>query len=123
MGIGPRTVETLHGHRARQRTERMAATIWDDPGWVFPNTRGKVRRRDAVMRSFRRLLEEADLPTDVRFHDLRHTAGTHALRAGRPIHEVSKMLGHSDPAMTLRRYAHVLEDMRDETARAMDELF
>jgi len=25
--------------------------------------------------------------------------------------------------MTLRRYAHVLEDMRDDAARAMDELF
>ena len=27
------------------------------------------------------------------------------------------------PAMTLRRYAHVLEDMEDEGGRAMDELF
>jgi hypothetical protein len=26
-------------------------------------------------------------------------------------------------AMTLRRYAHVLEDMREDAARAMDELF
>ena len=31
--------------------------------------------------------------------------------------------GHSDPAMTLRRYAHVLEDMEGEGAQAMDELF
>jgi hypothetical protein len=31
--------------------------------------------------------------------------------------------GHSDPAITLRRYAHVLEDMEDEGGRAMDELF
>ena len=75
------------------------------------------------MRSLRGFLREAELPADVRFHDLRHTAGTHALRQGRPIHEISKMLGHADPAMTLRRYAHVLDDMRDETARAMDELF
>lgn len=75
------------------------------------------------MRSFRRLLEETELPTEIRFHDLRHTVGTHALRRGRPIHEVSKMLGHADPAMPLRRYAHVLDDTRDETARAMDELF
>jgi integrase len=33
------------------------------------------------------------------------------------------MLGHSDPAMTLRSYAHVLEDIREDAARAMDELF
>jgi integrase len=109
--------------RARQREERMAATSWADPGLVFPNTKGKIRRRDSVMRSLRRFLEEADLPVDVRFHDLRHTAGTLALRQGVPLHTVSRMLGHSDPAMTLRRYAHVLDDMRDDAARAMDELF
>jgi integrase len=60
---------------------------------------------------------------NVRFHDLRHTAGTLALHQGMPLHTVSKMLGHSDPAMTLRRYAHVLEDMREDVARAMDDLF
>lgn len=123
VGIGPRTVEVLEAHRQRQRIEHMAAQAWADPGWVFPNTRGRVRRRDSVMRSLHALLADAGLPSDVRFHDLRHTAATHALRAGRPIHEVSKMLGHKDPAMTLRHYAHVLEDMRDETTRAMDELF
>lgn len=121
--IGPRTVEVLKAHRAKQREERMAATSWADPGLVFPNTRGKVRRRDSVMRSLRRFLAEAGLPADVRFHDLRHTAGTLALRQGVPLHTVSRMLGHSDPAMTLRRYAHVLDDMRDDAARAMDELF
>ena len=121
--IGPRTVEVLKAHRARQLEERMAATSCADPGLVFPNTKGKVRQRDSVVHSLRRLLEEAGLPADVRFHDLRHTAGTLALRQGVPLHTVSRMLGHSDPAMTLRRYAHVLEDMREDAARAMDELF
>jgi integrase len=121
--IGLRTVEVLKAHRARQLEERMAATSWADPGLVFPNTKGKIRRRDSVMRSLRRLLEEAGLPVGVRFHDLRHTAGTLALQQGIPLHAVSKMLGHSDPAMTLRRYAHVLEEMRDDAARAMDDLF
>ena len=121
--IGPRTVEVLKAHHDRQLEERMAAASWADSDLVFPNTKGKVRRRDSVMRSLRRLLEEADLPKDVRFHDLRHPAGTLALRQGVPLHTVSKMLGHADPAMTLRRYAHVLDDMRDYAARAMDELF
>ena len=123
VGIGPRTVEVLKAHRARQLEERMAATTWEDPGCVFPNTRGKVRRRDSVMRSLRRFLEEAGQPAEVRFHELRHTAGTLALQQGIPLHTVSRMLGHSDPAMTLRSYAHVLEDMREEATRAMDELF
>ena len=101
----------------------VAASYWADSGLVFPNTKGKIRRRDSVMRSLRVFLEKAGLPVDVRFHDLRHTAGTLALRQGVPLHTVSRMLGHSDPAMTLRRYAHVLEDMEDEGGRAMDNLF
>ena len=122
IGIGPRTVETLEAHRRRQRLERIASSSWEDPGLVFPNTRGKIRRRDSVMISLRRLLAEAGLPAEVRFHDLRHTAGTLALKRGLPIPSVSKMLGHSNPAMTLKRYAHVLDDMREEAGRAMDEL-
>ncbi len=102
----------------------VAASYWADSGLVFPNTKGKIRRRDSVMRSLRVFLEEAGLPVDVRFHDLRHTAGTLALRQSVPLHTVSRrMLGHSYPAMTLRRYAHVLEDLREDAARVMDELF
>ena len=123
IGIGTRTVEVLKAHKKRQLEERMAASSWADPSLVFPNTKGKIRRRDSVMRSLRRLLAEAGLPGEVRFHDLRHTAATLAIKQGIPIPTVSKMLGHSDPAMTLRRYAHVLEDMRHEAARVMDELY
>ena len=123
IGIGPRTVASLQTHRARQLKERMAAASWQDPGLVFPNTRGKVRRRDSVVRCLKSMLAEAELPAEVRFHDLRHTAGTLAIKQGMPIHVISRMLRHSDPAMTLRRYAHVLDDMREDAARAMDELF
>jgi integrase len=123
VGIGARTVATLKAHKKRQLEERMGTSSWADPGLVFLNTRGRIRRRDSVMRSLRRLLVQAGLPAEVRFHDLRHTAATLAIKQGIPIPTVSKMLGHSDPAMTLRRYAHVLEDMRQEAARAMDDLF
>lgn len=87
-----------------------------------PNGRGKIRRRDSVMKSLRTLLAAADLPLEVRFHVLQHTAATLALKRSLPIQSVSKMLGHANLAMTLSRYAHVLEDMRGEAGRAMDDL-
>ena len=99
------------------------STSCADPSLVFPNTRGKIRRRDSAVRSFKRYLEEAGIPTDVRFHDLRHTAGTLALARVCRFTRSQRCSAHSDPAMTLRRYAHVLEDMEDEGGRAMDELF
>ena len=33
---------------------------------------------------------------DLRFHDLRHEAGSRFLEAGWPLHEVQYMLGHAD---------------------------
>lgn len=123
VGIGPRTIEILKAHRARQREERMAAPSWEPWPRLSEYTKGKVRRRDSVMRSLRSLLEEAGLPAEVRFHDLRHTAAILAIKQGIPIATVSKMLGHSDPAMTLRRYVHVLGEMCEEAAKAMDDLF
>ncbi len=116
-------VEVLKAHKACQLEERTAACSWEDEARVFPNTRGKVRRRDFVVCSLRRLLRDAGLPAEVRFHDLRHKAATLAVKQGMPIHVVSRMLCHSDPAMTLRRYAHVFDDMRGDAARPMEDLF
>ena len=95
--IGPCMVEVLRRHRARQLEERMKASSWEDPGLVFPNTKGKVRRRDSAVRSFKRFLEEAGIPSDLRFHDLRHTAGTLALRQDVPFHMFSRMLRSTRP--------------------------
>ena len=91
---------------------------WEDHSLVFPNRYGRVNCKSCVYRDFFRHLEAASLPR-IRFHDLRHTAATLAIRAGTPIHVVAKMLGHKDPAMTLRRYSHVLDEMEDTAAQRM----
>jgi hypothetical protein len=69
-----RTTEVLKSHRARQPKERMAAKSWADPGLVFPNTLGAIGRRHYLMESYRRLLKAPGLPSDIRFHHLRHTS-------------------------------------------------
>jgi integrase len=64
--------------------------------------------------------EEAGLPK-IRFHDLRDTAATLMIRGGVDIRTVADILGCADPAMTLRRYAPVLPDMRERAASVIDE--
>jgi len=54
-------------------------------------------------------------------HDLRHSAATLLLSRSVPINVVSEMLGHADVSITLSIYAHVLPDMQDKAADAMDE--
>jgi integrase len=77
-------------------------------------------RRNKLGAQLHRHLAAAGLPR-VRFHDLRHTAGSLMLRQGIDIATIAKTLGHKDPSMTLRRYSHVLDDMREDAARKMDE--
>ncbi len=114
-----KAMASLKRHRKAQLEERAAARRWRDPELVFPNTVGNVLSHTAVHKDLKRDLTNAGLP-DVRFHDLRHTAATLMLRAGVPVHVASRILGHKDPAMTLRRYAHVLSDMQEAAADRMD---
>jgi len=48
------------------------------------------------------------MPRHLRFHDLRHTTATLILAHGGTLWEVQKILGHSDPNITAKVYAHLV---------------
>ena len=73
--------------------------------YVFPSPRYPDRPLSAILHLWHRARKEAGLD-DVRLHDLRHTVASQAVARGVPLTTVARMLGHSDPKMTLR-YAHV----------------
>ncbi len=52
---------------------------------------------------------------------MRHAHATIMLRAGVPVHVVSARLGHADPALTLRVYAHVLPGQQRDAAALVGE--
>ena len=70
--------------------------------------------------SFTPLLEKAGLPT-IRFHDLLHTCATLLLSRNVNPKIVSEMLGHATIAITLDTYSHVLPNMQDRAARALQD--
>jgi len=49
------------------------------------------------------------LETRWRLHDLRHWSATLAIGSGHDLRTVANRLGHANPAMTLRVYAHALD--------------
>ena len=55
-------------------------------------------------------------------HYLRHTCATLRLRAGEPVHIVSKLLRHSSVKMTLDTYAHLLDGDLEAWADHMDDI-
>lgn len=56
------------------------------------------------------------------FHALRHTFATRALEVGMDVKTLSEILGHRDPATTLRRYAHSLMEHKTEMMNKVGRL-
>ncbi len=94
--------------------ERRRAQPWRDPdGWVFTSRDGGQPLPETVFNRGWQRLRRGFAKHGVRpltLHSARHTWATLALRAGKSIRWIADQLGHSDPAITLRIYAHVLPD-------------
>ena len=57
---------------------------------------------------WRRARDAAGVNRRWRLHDLRHWAATESIAAGHDVRSVAGRLGHANPAMTLRVYAHAV---------------
>ncbi len=86
--------------------------------WVFPSPTGGPMSPDSVLHMLHRVLKRAGLPK-VRFHDLRHTFATLALKSGVDVKTLSSMLGHYSAGFTLNTYAHVTAQMKQDAADAI----
>lgn len=102
----------------------MFATGWGDP--ILPDSVGWLMTK--TIRAYNRPKEgprPAEPLPHARVHDLRHIHATTLLLAGVPVHVVAARLGHADPAITLRVYAHVIRSAEvaaaDMFARVMSE--
>jgi integrase len=75
---------------------------------VFSDRKGgPLRKSNFFQRVWKPLLQQAGL-AGIRFHDLRHTSASWLLSEGVSIRAVAARLGHANPAITLRVYAHVM---------------
>lgn len=63
----------------------------------------------SYQRTFELLLRKLRIPHRG-FHSLRHTFATRALECGVDVKTLSELLGHQNPTVTLKRYAHSLMD-------------
>jgi integrase len=117
-----KAIEALKHHLERQLGEiDRVGSLWSENGLIFASEMGEpLNRHNVTRRSFKPLLKRAGLP-QIRFHDLRHTCATLLLTRNVNPKIVSEMLGHSSIAITLDTYSHVLPNMRDQAAAAMEE--
>jgi integrase len=131
VGIDGGTRRVLEKHRLAQAADRqLAGPDWFVSDLVFTSQLGRPLHPDTPTQLMPKLIEAHNSPTTparrnhpaeplprpghqlphVRLHDLRHLHATLLLLEGVPVHVVANRLGHSDPAVTLRVYAHVLRE-------------
>src|SRR5205823_671745 len=79
-----------------------------DQGFIFASKRGWPLMKSNVIAGFHRMLKRVGLPGHLTPHTCRHTAATNMLHAGVNPVEVSYILGHADPSITMKVYAHAL---------------
>jgi integrase len=117
-----KAMEALKHHLERQLGEiDRVSSLWSEHGLIFASDMvAPLNRHNLTRRSFKPLLKRAGIP-QVRFHDLRHTCATLLLTRDVNPKIVSEMLGHSFISITLDTYSHVLPNMRDQVAAAMEE--
>lgn len=108
IDLDPRTVVALRRQRQALLERRMALGAgWSEGDLAFPGLIGAPADLDAWGKSFGRAIRDAGAPP-IRFHDLRHSHASHLLAAGTDVRTVAARLGHADPGLTLRVYAHVM---------------
>jgi integrase len=117
---GFRTIKLSNMAVAALKQHRINAAKLRISEWVFPNSKGdSIHHQNLHNRSWKPLLKRAGLPHSTRFHDLRHSCISLLLSRGVPVHVVSHMAGHGNPAITFTIYAHVLTT-QGELAEHMD---
>ena len=120
VSIDDETVTVLRQRQADQTAEQLhAGDSWRGAkdGYVFTTGWGEPIYPDTVTSLMTKLIRASEQPSrHARLHDLRHLHATTLLLSGVPVHVVAARLGHADPAITLRVYAHVIRSA--ETAAA-----
>lgn len=114
---------SLRAQRERVASLRRAAgPAWENHDLVFPKEDGSPTPPHVLWRDWYAFLERADLPR-ITLHRLRHSFGSIALAGGMPITLVSRLLGHSSPAVTMRVYAHLIRELEEEASDRLTALF
>jgi len=113
------TVAVLRAHRKKQLETRMALGLGKLPAdaLVFCQPDGSPIVPSWLSYTWRNTVASRKLPK-VNFHALRHTHASALIDAGLNVEVVSRRLGHSSAAITLKIYSHLFDKQRSDTAAA-----
>lgn len=110
-GFKPEAVKTVGSERMVPLTRELTKLLRETTEGcgsrdvVFKPTDAAFWNHRTFIYKWNRLCEATpEVPDEMRFHDLRHTAAKNMLERGVPIAYVSKILGHSKVDITVKEY-------------------
>jgi integrase len=103
-----RMIEELHYERAPD-ADYMFSFLPEPP------------KPDRIGWWWRRARELSGIDKRWRLHDLRHWTATMGIASGHDVRTVAGRIGHSNAAMTLRVYAHAVEEADQALAKTLGE--
>jgi integrase len=113
-------VESLREHR-RQLLERrllLGQGKLTATDLVFPAWDGSPQRPNSFSSTFAKMAKTIGL--GITFHALRHTHASQLIDSNIDVVTISKRLGHANPAITLKVYAHLFRNDDSKAAAAID---
>lgn len=122
MFLIPETISYLKRLKAKQAENRLLlGRDYTDGDHVCVWPDGRPVTPDHVSHAFRKFLIKHELPL-IRYHELRHTAGSLLLTQGLSVKQIQEYLGHEKAATTLDIYSHLSVEGRKESAQTMGEV-
>ena len=90
---------------------------------VFAPADGSYISSSAVNKALRKQLKACGLvKQDFHFHSLRHSHVALLLYEGVPLYAISKRLGHADMSITARKYAYLIDELRQKSDSRIEEI-
>ena len=114
--IDSETLRIIKKHRTDQIGERMkAGSAWKEQNYIFTQATGDPLDPSTPYQLFKKVAKKIGLRSES-LHSIRHLHATELLNSGVSVHLVKDRLGHSDISTTLRIYAHIRPEQKQEVA-------
>ena len=117
------TMKVLQLHHSKQLEQQLdLGKYWNPNNLIFANSVGEyVNLNNLRRRHFNEILKRANI-SDFKIHDLRHTMASHSLMNNISVLEVSHLLGHKTPLITMSVYAHFIPQEDKTTTDVMEKI-
>ncbi len=124
-------IRTLQKYQSEQELyKKSLGNKWHGKNWLFTKSDGSIMNISTPYNKFQKLIQKYNqtvpqkeqLPL-LSLHDLRHTNASLLVRSIKiDTKTISKKLGHSDMATTMKYYIHSYEESEQETADVLETM-